>query len=563
MALTTEQVLILNNLMYLESGKDSPVVDMQDCSGQTIGDWLNKIDVNQLENDRNYGSFTTGQDWKNIIQAAKDDETLMNMTIAATHSDSAGGGGQSAVFTSSSTGDAVVAFQGTQGQKEWADNFQGGNVTDTPCQENALEWYQSAYQEYGLENYEVTITGHSKGGNKAKYITLLDDTVDYCVSFDGQGFSDEFMTKYASQIAARQSRIENHNVDYDYVNLLLNDVGESTFYNGQDYGKGGFLENHCPNTFMKFDENGSFTMQVNPNGQASEMKALDEFLNNLIRSMPEDQQTSTLGLINVIWDNASSLDGKSGTEIANIFLQLAADPQYSGDLAYVAAYLIEYEQAHPEFKDQINSVLREFNMGDAVQYVDMVDEILNFNEDYFLIGRVDFDRLYSWITGAAGALPDGVLNWLLGILKDKTGITLTLEQLKNLLALAGKTYDDMQRIEIRDNGGDVRVPGVGESGSNIAPHGRTMVDLRRMRSISEAWLDLARLLERLSGDTESIAGNLHISQRHMATLTLRTKLLASSVGIRQISKRADVMGNSLMSIAGKYEKAELTNLSLF
>lgn len=563
MALTTEQVLILNNLMYLESGKDSPVVDMQDCSGQTIGDWLNKIDVNQLENDRNYGSFTTGQDWKNIIQAAKDDETLMNMTIAATHSDSAGGGGQSAVFTSSSTGDAVVAFQGTQGQKEWADNFQGGNVTDTPCQENALEWYQSAYQEYGLENYEVTITGHSKGGNKAKYITLLDDTVDHCVSFDGQGFSDEFMTKYASQIAARQSRIENHNVDYDYVNLLLNDVGESTFYNGQDYGKGGFLENHCPNTFMKFDENGSFTMQVNPNGQASEMKALDEFLNNLIRSMPEDQQTSTLGLINVIWDNASSLDGKSGTEIANIFLQLAADPQYSGDLAYVAAYLIEYEQAHPEFKDQINSVLREFNMGDAVQYVDMVDEILNFNEDYFLIGRVDFDRLYSWITGAAGALPDGVLNWLLGILKDKTGITLTLEQLKNLLALAGKTYDDMQRIEIRDNGGDVRVPGVGESGSNIAPHGRTMVDLRRMRSISEAWLDLARLLERLSGDTESIAGNLHISQRHMATLTLRTKLLASSVGIRQISKRADVMGNSLMSIAGKYEKAELTNLSLF
>lgn len=563
MALTTEQVLILNNLMYLESGSDSPVVDMQDCSGQTIGDWLNKIDVNQLENDRNYGNFTTGQDWKNIIQAARNDDTLMNMTITATHSDLAGSGGQSAVFTSPSTGDAVVAFQGTQGQKEWADNFQGGNVTDTPCQENALEWYQDAYQEYGLENYEVTITGHSKGGNKAKYITLLDDTVDHCLSFDGQGFSDEFMKKYANQIAVRQSHIENHNVDYDFVNLLLNDVGESTFYKGQDYGDGGFLENHCPNTFMKFDENGSFTMQVNPNGQASEMKALDEFLNNMIRSMPEGQQTSTLELINVIWDNASSLDGKSGTEIANIFLQLAADPKYSNDLAYVAAYLIEYEQARPEFKDQINSVLREFNMGDAVQYVDMVDEILNFNEDYFLIGRVDFDRLYGWITGAAGALPDGVLNWLLGILKDKTGITLTLEQLKNLLALAGKAYDDMQRIKIRDNGGDFRVPSAGENESNIAPHGRTMVDLNRMRSASEAWLDLARLLEQLSGDTESIAGNLHISQRHMATLTLRTKLLSSSAGIRLMSKRANVMGNSLMSIVGKYEKAELTNLSLF
>ncbi|WP_279279907.1 hypothetical protein [Pseudoflavonifractor sp. 60] len=42
------------------------------------------------------------------------------------------------------------------------------------------------------------------------------------------------MKKYADQITARQSRIENLNVDYDYVNPLLNDVGESTFYKGHD-----------------------------------------------------------------------------------------------------------------------------------------------------------------------------------------------------------------------------------------------------------------------------------------------------------------------------------------
>ena len=59
------------------------------------------------------------------------------------------------------------------------------------------------------------MTGHSKGGNKAKYITLMDDTVDHCVSFDGQGFSDEFMETYSDEIAARQHKIENHNVDYD------------------------------------------------------------------------------------------------------------------------------------------------------------------------------------------------------------------------------------------------------------------------------------------------------------------------------------------------------------
>lgn len=87
------------------------------------------------------------------------------------------------------------------------------------------------YEELGLEDSYVTVTGHSKGGNKAKYITVLDSSVDRCVSFDGQGFSDEFMTEYQEQISQNQNKIENHNVDYDYVNLLLNDVGNKTYYN--------------------------------------------------------------------------------------------------------------------------------------------------------------------------------------------------------------------------------------------------------------------------------------------------------------------------------------------
>ncbi|MBR4545203.1 MAG: DUF2974 domain-containing protein [Oscillibacter sp.] len=50
-------------------------------------------------------------------------------------------------------------------------------MTDTAQQKNALAWYQDTYQKLGLERYEVTVTGHSKGGNKSKYITLMDDSV--------------------------------------------------------------------------------------------------------------------------------------------------------------------------------------------------------------------------------------------------------------------------------------------------------------------------------------------------------------------------------------------------
>jgi len=562
MALTTEQVLLLNNLMYMSSGKDSPMVNVSSYTGKTVSDWLNNIDTSQLKDDKDYGSFMTGQDWKNIIQAVKNDDTLMNMTIATTHTDSAGGGGKSAIFTSDSTGDAVVAFQGTAGG-EWKDNFTGGNVADTPYQKNALDWYQSAYKEQGLEGYEITITGHSKGGNKAKYITLLDDTVDHCVSFDGQGFSDEFMEKYADRIAVRQGSIENHNVDYDYVNLLLNDVGERTYYHGQDYGAGGFAENHCPNTFMNFDENGGFTMEVNPNGQAPEMEALDQFLNSMIRSLPEDRQTEALDLLGIIADNFLGSNDRTNAEKFDIILELILDSKYSDETAYIFAYLIEYEQSHPEFKDHINSVLTHFGMEDATQYVDIVDAILNFDEDYPIIGNVDFDRLYGWINGLAGHVPDWLWKKLLNWIEDEYGVKFTIEQLKQLLKLVGMVYDDMGKIKIRDNGGDITVaPYDSIDNSSVAAHGRTYVDLQKMRAAAKDILSVAELLDTAASEVEWVASNLKISQKLMAVTVLRTKLLQEQVTLNRLTSRAQQMGNSLETIARQYETAENLILSI-
>ena len=44
-------------------------------------------------------------------------------------------------------------------------------------------------------NYtELTVTGHSKGANKAMYTTIMCNNVTRCVSFDGQGFSKEFLS---------------------------------------------------------------------------------------------------------------------------------------------------------------------------------------------------------------------------------------------------------------------------------------------------------------------------------------------------------------------------------
>lgn len=558
MALSTEQVLLLNNLMYMNS---DPLQMPDDFAGKSVGYWLGQIDVSQLKDSEEYGSFMTGRDWKNIIQAVQNDDTLANMRIVDTQVDSAGGGGRSAIFTSDATGDAVVVFKGTESSAEWSDNFTGGNVTDTPYQENALEWYQSAYREQGLEGYDITVTGHSKGGNKAKYITLLDNTVDRCVSFDGQGFSDEFMDKYADQIASRQSVIENHNVDYDYVNLLLNDVGETTYYEGHDYGSGGFLENHCPNTFMDFGKDGNFTMNVNPNGQAAEMKALDEFLNNMLRSLPEEKQTEVLMMVNAVVDNAFSLEGKSGIEIANIFLQMAADPKYSNSLSYVVAYLIEYEQAHPEFADQITSVLKEFGMGDCAKYVDIVKEILNFSVDAPIIGWtiIDFDMIASIVASAAGDIPDWLLDFVSEQLEKRLGIKLTREELRNLLNVVVRINEDMGRIKIEDNGSDITIVSVSTeftSNSGVGTHGRAYVEFHKMRASAEEILRVASLLSQAGAEVEDLANNLTFAQRLSATSELKEKLRQCKISIDLLMGRARDMGGALNDITGKYESTE-------
>lgn len=54
----------------------------------------------------------------------------------------------------------------------------------------ALKYKYEKYPSYGFVDdcSTITVTGHSKGGNKAK-----DNSVDICIAFDGQGFSDEFI----------------------------------------------------------------------------------------------------------------------------------------------------------------------------------------------------------------------------------------------------------------------------------------------------------------------------------------------------------------------------------
>ncbi len=371
--LNEEQLLLLENLTYLIEDKPMESLDIilnkYAEKELTVGDILDEIEADQLQPDKEYGTYVTGEDWKKLFAAIENDETLMNMKILTVagdpglpagekrEEDSPQEGALSAVFVNEETGEAVVAFRGTA-EYEWKDNFLGGAATDaedgvsTQYQIKALEWYQGLELEEGGYT-AITVVGHSKGGNKAKYITLMDTSVTRCVSFDGQGFSDEFYETYAEKIARRQQIITNYNVEYDFVNLLLNDVGETVFCKGYDYGKGKLLEAHCPNTFFRFDEEGNVHIET-VEKQAEGMVELNRFLNSYLRTLNSRQKVRTMEFI-------GEMAGKGfAKELQADMKTMMYIKNHFGVITDLLLYSAEYTLTHIKFTEAIESVFEEF-----------------------------------------------------------------------------------------------------------------------------------------------------------------------------------------------------------
>ena len=107
-------------------------------------------------------------------------------------------------------GDIIVAFNGT-GSSEWIDNGEGlSGIPDentyidysigglpskysivqadhsTNQQVDALNWFnETVAVNRWNESNRIILTGHSKGGNKAQFITIHSDLANVCYSFDG------------------------------------------------------------------------------------------------------------------------------------------------------------------------------------------------------------------------------------------------------------------------------------------------------------------------------------------------------------------------------------------
>lgn len=95
-------------------------------------------------------------------------------------------------FRDPETNDIYVCFCGTR-DGQWIDDGEALVNENSVMQEEAVKYFDYIYEKYGDYGGKIIVTGHSKGGNEAQYVTLHSkyaDQIDLCLSYDGQGMSE-------------------------------------------------------------------------------------------------------------------------------------------------------------------------------------------------------------------------------------------------------------------------------------------------------------------------------------------------------------------------------------
>lgn len=164
-------------------------------------------------------------------------------------------------YTDSSDENAVVVFRGTGGTKEaWSDNLYGAFSDDTRLQMTADDFVR--YECGGYDN--LTLTGHSKGGNLSQYVTLKNgDKVSKCVSFDGQGFGSAFLKNNEAEINENAHKIKSICAYNDYVNVLLFCVAGTVMFVPNEADGVDAHSSYYLLSSNDFDENGNFLKEKN------------------------------------------------------------------------------------------------------------------------------------------------------------------------------------------------------------------------------------------------------------------------------------------------------------
>lgn len=327
-------------------------------------------------------------------------------------------------YHNSNTGKVYVTFQGTTGADEWKDDAEGLNTSDTDSQRQALNYIE------GIESDDITVIGHSKGGNKAQYVAILSDKVTECYSFDGQGFSQEFLDKYWAEIETGHGKIHAYATSGDPVHALLFTIpGVMVQYVTPTPGTNG-IDYHEFLSFFQFDNNQSLKYTDNPEEFVTTLHGFTCFVLNV--ATDKQKENIMILLRDILYLNGMGEKDK---------------PLYFNGVYYDKNDILKYLLANKESFALLLSYL--------FTYIDTYK--LSDEEIYSLLEFVGLDELYSVFkdytssknpTLVQSLLSKGegeLIRWFLGILSGKASGNLNIGEAAFLEILSlwckSKGYD--------------------------------------------------------------------------------------------------------------------------
>ena len=233
-------------------------------------------------------------------------------------------GTNAVTFISEDGKDAYVVFRGTH-DGEWLDNGDGLVLEETTQQREAVRYYDEVVEILKPDKKtNLTITGHSKGGNKAQYVTMdsqYGGLINRCYSIDGQGHSDaainKWKTRYSeSEYNARVEKIYAVNGQNDFVSVLGNSIilAGHTAYIATPADKTDFAAYHdITHMFahQTVDENGTTDYEYSSerNGYVLKRGELGDYVSVLSSEVMEMPETFREGSTTTLMQVAEAVGG--------------------------------------------------------------------------------------------------------------------------------------------------------------------------------------------------------------------------------------------------------------
>lgn len=206
--------IILNTFMYIDKCPES-------MNTQTLGSIIQQMSYDGLEDTQKAALWIM----KDTLTRNKDAAELELITFSE-NMPSLFKGAYAAAFKKSDGSEVYVVYRGT-GSGRWYDNGDGLANVSSEYQRRAVWYFNDVVKLIGEKApQKLVVTGHSKGGNLSQYVTFKSkykSMVTRCISFDGQGFSPEFLKELNcpdDEFKAICGKMYSICGDNDYVNVL-------------------------------------------------------------------------------------------------------------------------------------------------------------------------------------------------------------------------------------------------------------------------------------------------------------------------------------------------------